>query len=331
MHWASAFHFYHVNHDDEQARVEAELALRTLPNDPYVHHLLGNLARGDGRWDEAIRELRAAAALSPDDATVFLDLTNTYRALRRYDEAAQACAKCLALAADSKGVGKCVIEATIPLEQGADLRPLREALAAADRSAEASASAQYDECRLTLALLARDPDSISRVLAGSGQGQFGRNGFQYPADWFAAQAAWMRGDAGTARAALVSARDAAARAVQISPSDPAGTSVLAMIDAQLGRKEDAVREGRLACEMMPAARSATLAPALASNLAVIYAQTDQPDLAFALLDRLAGQTAGRDWWYRVTYGDLVLSPLWDPLRKDPRFAALTARVAPPSP
>ena len=329
MHWAAAFHFHAVNHDDEQARVEAELARRTLPNDPYVHHLLGNLARADGRWDEAIRELRAAAALRPDDATPFLDLTNTYRALRRYDEAARACAKCIALTPDGKEVGNCVVQAVIPLEQGADLAPLRAALAAADRSAGTAPSAQYDGSRLTLALLARDPDGLSRVLATDRQAQFSMGGFPYPADWFAAQAARMRGDASAARTALASAREAAARAAQVNPGDPACTSVLALIDAQLGRREDAVREGRLACEqMMPAAKSATLAPTLAANLAAIYAQTDQPELAFALLDRLAGQTAGRDWWYRGTYGDLLLNPLWDPLRKDGRFAALISRLSP---
>ena len=331
VHWALAFHFHTVNHDDEQARVEAELARRTLPNDPYVHHLLGNLARTAGRWDEALGELREAATLSPDDATAFLDLTNTYRALRRYDEATRACAKCIAVTTGSKEVGKCLVQAIIPLEQSADLTPLRTALAAADRSPETSASALYDEPRLVLAFLARDPDGISRVLAADKQPQFGMNGFTYPADWFAAQAARMRGDASAARAALTSAREAAARAAQINPSDPARTSVLAMIDAQLGRGEDAVRGGRLACEMMPAARSATLAPALACHLAIIYACLDQPEAAFALLDQLVGQAAGRDWWYRVSYGDLVLNPLWDPLRKDPRFPALIARLAARSP
>ena len=330
VHWALAFHFHTVNHDDEQARVEAELARRTLPNDPYVHHLLGNLARTAGRWDEALGELREATTLSPDDATAFLDLTNTYRALRRYDEATQACAKCLAVTTGSKEVGRCLVQAIIPLEQSADLTSLRTALAAADRSLETSASASYEESRLVLAFLARDPDGISRVLAADKQPQFGMNGFPYPADWFAAQAARMRGDASAARAALTSAREAAARAAQINPSDPARTSVLAMIDAQLGRGEDAVHEGRLACEMMPAARSATLASALACHRAIIYACLDQPEAAFALLDQLAGQAAGRDWWYRVTYGDLVLNPLWDPLRKDARFPALLARLAPRS-
>ena len=266
------------------------------------------------------------AALSPDDATSYLDLTNTYRALRRYDEAARACAKCLALTPDGSTVGNCVVQTILPLEQNADPAPLRTALASVDHSAGTSAAAAYAAPRLILALLTRDPDGISRVLAANEQGQFTMNGFSYPADWFAAQAARMRGDASAVRAAFLSARETAARAAQINPSNPACTSVLAMIDAQLGRGEDAVREGRLACEMMPAARSATLAPALAANLAVIYVWTDQPDLAFSLLDRLVGQTAGRDWWYRATYGDLVLNPLWDPLRKDGRFAELTARL-----
>ncbi len=328
VHWAAAFHFHMVNHDDEQARGEAELARRTLPNDPSVHHLLGNLARAAGHWDEAIQELREAATLSPDDATAFLDLTNTYRALRRYDEATQSCAQCIALATGNRAIGSCVVGAVISLEQSADLGLLRSALPAADRSARASASDPYDESRLVLAFLARDPDGISRVLAASGQPQFSMNGFPYPADWFAFEAARMRGDAGAALAALTSAREGAVRAVQMNPTDPARTSVLALIDAQLGRREDAVREGRLAVEMMPAAQSATLAPALACNLAIIYAWLDEAESAFALLNPLASQPAGRNWWYRMTYGDLVLNPLWDPLRKDPRFGALTARLAP---
>ena len=329
VHVASAYHFHTVNHDDEQARTEAELARRTLPNNPEVYQLLGMLARTAGRWDEARSAMARAALLDPHDPRFFYDLTGIYRATRRYEEADRACVKFMALTPANTVFDNCSLRATGPLEQRADLTPLRDALAAVDADAvNCSDPAKYDEPRLILALLARDPDGISRVLAKSKQRQFNVGGFSYPADWFTALAAGMRGNTDAAQAAFASARETAAQAAQVNAGDPRYTSVLALIDAGLGRRDDAVREGRLGCEMLPAAKSGTLAPALACNLAVIYAWTDQPDQAFALLRDLVGQPAARNWWYRATYGDLVLNPQWDPLRRDPRFQALTERLAP---
>ena len=329
VHIASAYHFHTVNHDDEQARTEAELARRTLPNDPEVYQLLGMLARTAGRWDEALRAVKRAALLDPQDPRFFYDLTGIYRATRRYEEADRACVKFMALTPANTVYDHCSIRAIGPLEQRADLTPLRAALAAVDAdAANRSDPANYDKLRLLLALLARDPDGISSVLAKSKQRQFDIGGFAYPAAWFTAQAAEMRGDANAVQAALASARETAAQAAQVNAGDPRCTSVLALIDAGLGRPDDAVREGRFACEMLPAARSGTLAPALACNLAVIYAWTNQRDQAFALLRDLVGQPAARNWWYRATYGDFVLNPQWDPLRQDPRFQALIERLAP---
>ncbi len=329
VHVASAYHFHTVNHDDEQAHTEAELARRTLPNDPEVYQLLGMLARTAGRWDEALRAMQRAALLDPHDPRFFYDLTGIFRATRRYQEADRTCVKFMALTPASALSDHCSLRAIGPLEQRADLAPLRAALATADADALNRADpAKYDEPRLILTLLARDPDGISRVLARSKQRQFNVGGFSYPAGWFAALAAGMRGDADAAQAAFASARETAARAAQVNAGDPRCTSVLALIDAGLGRRDEAVREGRLACEMQPAAKSGTLAPALACNLAVIYAWTDQPDQAFALLRDLVGQPAARNWWYRATYGDLVLNPQWDPLRRDPRFQALIECLAP---
>ena len=60
----------------------------------------------------------------------------------------------------------------------------------------------------------------------------------------------------------------------------------------------------------------------ALNLAVVYAWTDEFDLAFETLVSLT-KTPGD-----IFYGQLKLDPYWDPLRKDPRFEKLMAELAP---
>jgi hypothetical protein len=59
-----------------------------------------------------------------------------------------------------------------------------------------------------------------------------------------------------------------------------------------------------------------------TNLAVVYAWTDEFDLAFETLVPMTKVPSG------VFYGDLKFDPLWDPLRKDPRFDKLLAELAP---
>ena len=54
-------------------------------------------------------------------------------------------------------------------------------------------------------------------------------------------------------------------------------------------------------------------------LAALYALTGDKDRAFALLDKAYAE---RDWSLR----DLKVSPVWDPLRSDPRFSRLLKRV-----
>jgi hypothetical protein len=55
---------------------------------------------------------------------------------------------------------------------------------------------------------------------------------------------------------------------------------------------------------------------------VVHAWTGATDKAFTELDVLARIPRG------VYYGQLKLDPLWDPLRKDPRFDKLLGELAP---
>ena len=101
-----------------------------------------------------------------------------------------------------------------------------------------------------------------------------------------------------------------------------------MIDAGLGDRENALREARRACELLPTGKMTLDAPIAASNLAVVYAWTGQPDLACATLEQWVARPAGSNLPAQPTYGDLRLNPVWEPLRGNPRFAALAARLAP---
>jgi len=89
-----------------------------------------------------------------------------------------------------------------------------------------------------------------------------------------------------------------------------------MIDAALGRKEDALREGRRAVELLPIARDAWSGANLLTNLAIIYAWVGEKDLAIEQLKNLLPIPSP------VCYGQLRLHPFWDPLRGDPRFEKL---------
>jgi hypothetical protein len=96
-----------------------------------------------------------------------------------------------------------------------------------------------------------------------------------------------------------------------------------VIDAALGNKDDAIREGELAVKLMPASESAIEGSVLIQYLAIIHAWTGDKDRAIERLTEAAKLPGSH-----VTYGYLRLHPLWDPLRGDPRFEEIVASLAP---
>jgi hypothetical protein len=95
-----------------------------------------------------------------------------------------------------------------------------------------------------------------------------------------------------------------------------------MVDAYLGRKEEALREAGQAVELLPVAKNALDGADALYCFAVICALTGERDLAFQQLDVLVKIPSS------TTYGDLRLNPYWDSLRGDPRFEKIVASLAP---
>ena len=98
--------------------------------------------------------------------------------------------------------------------------------------------------------------------------------------------------------------------------------VLADIDAKLGRKEDAVRAGERAVEMLPVSRDTLDGPFMLVRLAEIYAAVGETDRALDTLEQVAPLPNG------PSYGELQLEESFDPLRNHPRFQKMVASRAP---
>jgi serine/threonine protein kinase len=325
LHLAQAYHFFRVTKDYKQAGSEADLARRTLRNNVEVEMIAARVARGQGRWDDAVRGFSRAMALEPRVDNSDFIVAETYRLMRRYDDYDRLIRQMIA--SDPEHPGDLPLEGALgPLEQHADPGPLRVALA---ERAAANDLTEHDKVltRLTLALGDRDAETILRTLQATDLPRITNTGVSYPKAWFQALAERLRGSKAASQAAFLIARTDIENAVAADPGSGRKLGVLAIIDAGLERYESAVAEALRAREQMKS--SATDAPIGDCILAIVYAWTGQRDHAIATLEPLIGQPAGRNVLAQPTYGDFKLNPLWDPLRDDPHFQALVQRLAPP--
>src|SRR5437667_4468752 len=215
-----------------------------------------------------------------------------------------------------------VRRAWVDLEWRADPRPLHnmiETILAEDPTAAPVLVNQW----LFLALRERDAAAAQRALDAMPEGGCNEENIPFPCNWWKGLVARIRGDELTARDAFTNARKELEETLRDQPGYAQALCALGVVDAALGNKEDAIREGERAVELMPVRKSAIESARLIEYLGIIYAWAGDKDRAIErLTERAKLPVAG------FSYGYLRLNPLWDPLRGDPRFEAIVASLAP---
>ena len=317
---ALAQHLYHGYRDYDRARIELENARRTLPNSSEVVALAGYIDRRQGRWTESTRNLERAIELDPRNGSTLRGISVNYLYLRRYAEAAAILDRTLTIV--PKDVLIRVTRGWVDFDWRADPRPLHamiDAILAEDPAAAPVLSGDW----LHLALCERDPTETDRALVALRSDEAFTIGHMFLNRGFGkAMAARVRGETDAARTAFTAARAQQEKVVRAQPEHAPALCVLGLIDAGLGRKEDALREGRRAVELLPIERDSLAGADMVYGFAIICAWTGENDLAFQQLT-VATQKPGL-----VSYGQLKLHPFWDPLRADPRFEKIVASLAP---
>ena len=318
-HLALAQHYYYAYRDYERARQELVLARLTLPNESRIPLLAGYIDRRQGRWEKSLEEITQALELNPRDFSVLQQIALTYEALGRYKEMAATLDRALAIS--PQDVQSRVRRALVDLEEHGDSKAFHTTIDGI-LSQDPNASLCFVNPWLFLILRAPDPTSERALFNMTECGCFDEN-VPFPSGWCEGQLAKFRGNDSAATAAFNAARNELVETVQKQPNYAAALCALGVIDAVLGNKADAIREGERAVELTPVSKNAIEGATLVRYLAVIYAWAGDKDRA---IQRLAETTylPGS----HVSYGYLRLHPLWDPLRGDPRFEAIVASLAP---
>jgi TolB-like protein/Tfp pilus assembly protein PilF len=320
-HLARAWNLYHGHLDYDDALTELEVARRTLPNDPRVFELIGNITRRQGKFEEALRDFERALELDPRRLDILWNTASYYQCLRRYAESATLWNRTLAIEPDNAGIK--LDRAFLELDWKADTRPLHQTIDSI-REKNPAAMQKVAPYWFACALAERDAAAAANALIALGENGLGDGAVQFNRAFGEGLVARMSKDEAKARAAFAAARIEQEKVVQAQPNYGPALCVLGVIDAGLGRKEDALREGRRAIELMPVEKDFFNGTHMIAYFAVIAAWVGEKDLAceqLAIVTRLPLHIS-------ISYGRLKLLPDWDPLRGDPRFEKIVASLAP---
>ena len=314
-HWALGVYYYYGSRDYERALEQFAIGQRGQPNNTELSAAAGYVQRRQGKFEEAVTNLKKAADLDPRSYDRAEEVAFTYRFMRKYAEAEYYLDRAISLAPDWPVAYS--DKAWLYLISEGDTRKARKVLQEATGKADVSRLVS-DLVRLDV--LDGDYQTALGQLPGIGAyvDVDGRNdAVSYLL--IKARICGLLKRPKLELACYDSARIVLENKVQSRPNEAPFHSKLGVTYAGLGRKEEAIREGRRAVELLPVSKDAVDAPSYVQNLAQIYVMVGDYDSAIDQLEYLLSIPSN---YISIPY--LRIDPTWAPLRNHPRFQKLLA-------
>lgn len=318
-HLAQAESLYLGQLNYQGALAELEIASQSLPNDPKVSELKGYIQRRQGKQEEALRNLERAVELDPRNALTLQQMALSYELVRRYPEAKLVWDRVLAI--EPNDMESKIARALVDFNWKADTRPLH-LLIDSIRRTNPAVMASIADVWFILALAERDAIAAQNALIALGDTPLRDGPIRFNRSVVEGMIARLAKDDSKAQVAFTAARVEQEKILQTQPDYGPPLCVLGLIDAALGRKADALREGRRAVELLPVEKDALNGTRMVSYFAMIAAWVGEKDLACEQLAIAIGRSSD------LSYGQLKLLPFWDPLRGEPCFEKVVASLAP---
>jgi TolB-like protein len=305
---------YRILRDFNSALAAYDEAQKRLPNSALVYEYRGFVLRRLGRWQEAETSYKKAIELDPLDVQLLTSVGNEfYLYLRRFDDALATIDRALEIAPDAAG-------------EHANKAQVLQAAGRIDEAGQELALVPDDvlddwvvAARVTQAMYERHFSEAIQVI----ERKLNSLAPNQPLDSFAKAFVVQMGQCQEWLGQHEAARHTFERALrEIKPKpetivgpDANGTpSILALAYAGLNEKEKALQQAAQAVKEYDG--DAVNQPQAEVIRAQIQANFGDLDSAIVALTHLLEVPAG------ITRADLKFNPLWDPLRKDPRFQKL---------
>ncbi|PYJ12736.1 MAG: hypothetical protein DME94_11735 [Verrucomicrobia bacterium] len=317
---------YWMDHDYERALKQFEIASRLSPSNGDARRLVAAIKRRQGKWEEALQAYEQVAKVDPQNPNTVREVLFTNTAMRRWPEAARWGERMRAMAPASL-VAK-IQSGYVDFWWKGDTQLLKSLVDQVPTGVDPDGA--ITATRWEVAMLQRDYFAAKKVLE-----TFSANELSYtnagttPKIFFEGCIYLAQGVNVKAQEALELARPALEAAVQEAPASAERHAILGCLYAFMGRKDDAMREGRLTVELKPESTDAVDGTLMSGYLALIYARVGENDLAISLIDRLLKIPGPVDSAnYSITVNDLKYRWEWDPIRSDPRFQAIITEKKP---
>ena len=316
---------YWMDQDYERALEQFDIASRLSPSDGDIVRLIAAIKRRQGKWKQALEEYERVAKLDPQNPNTVRELIFTNTAMRRWPEAARWVEQLRAMAPASI-IAK-IQNGYVEFWWRGDTGLLKSLLNQVPLDVDPDGS--VTSVRWDVAMLDRDYAAARRAIDASSAKELSYTGeSSTPRTFFEGCIALAQGDVPSAQKYFQDAQPVFEDAVKEAPSSAIRHANLGWFYAFMGRKDDAIREGRRAVELKPESKDAVDGVIVNCYLALIYARVGEKDLAFPLLARLLKTPGAVDSVdYSITINDLKHRWEWDPIRSDPRFQKLLEQPA----
>ncbi len=312
---ALGYYYYYGFTDYERALQEFNPALAASPNNTEVLSAIAYVERRQGKFEDSIRHLKNAMELDPRNPNIAANISVVLARMRRYQEAETYIDMALRLAPDQ--VYTYGMKLLNTLHWKGDLKKCRRIL---ERMPEREPAfynwfwifQETNERKYEAALnrLDRIPIEIFQE-----ESRFA------PKSLMRAEVLSLMKQNEAARAEYEKARIFLEEAVKEKSDYAAVYSSLGKAYAGLGRKEDAIRNGKKAMELVPLSIDKFMAPDYIADMAQIYVMVGEYDQALNEIETLFREQS----WFSVN--GLKLQPMWDPLRDHPRYKQIIQKYS----
>ena len=290
-----------------------------MPNEPLALVLSGYIDRRQGHWDDSTRELEQALELDPRNLFILQQVSYCYEYQRRFKDMAAVLDRVVAI--NPNDLTTRVQRAFVDLQWRADPKPLHHAIEAIVAGGDKAATSVSDRW-LLLALCEHDKAAAERALAILAKDGCNDEGIPFPRAWCEGMVAQVGGDQTAAHAAFTRAREETENLLREQPNYAEALCVLAVIDAALGKREQAIQEARRASEMLPVSKDALIGARVADYRAITHMLAGDKKGAIEQLSNATQRPGG------LNYGELRLHPYFDNLRGNPDFERIVNALAP---